>query len=130
MRVKTNMTLMEKEIFEVPEALKTCFKTNENLFAELAEKLGSAKIKNVVVAARGTSDHAGTYGKYIIESLVGIPVSLAAMSVVTRYGATLDLSDSVVFAISQSGKAADVIEYVEMAKTGKRTTIFIIRTTG
>ncbi len=110
------MTLMEKEIFEVPETLKTCLKTNEKLFEELAEKLSSSKIKNVVVAARGTSDHAGTYGKYIIESLVGIPVSLAAMSVVTRYGATLDLSDSVVLAISQSGKAADVIEYVEMAK--------------
>ena len=119
------MTLMEKEIFEVPEALKTCFKTNEKTLNELAEKLASRKIKNVVVAARGTSDHAGIYGKYIIESLIGVPVSLAAMSVVTRYGAELDLSDSVVLAISQSGKAADVIEYVEMAKKSGAITVTI-----
>lgn len=110
------MTMMEKEIFEVPEALKTCLKTNEKLIATLAEDLRSKKIRNVVVAARGTSDHAGIYGKYIIECLLGIPVSLAAMSVVTRYGSELDLSDSLVFAISQSGKAADVIEYAESAK--------------
>lgn len=122
------MTLMKKEIFEEPKVMEKCLKTNDLVLKELTDRLKTAKIRNVVIAARGTSDHAGFYGKYIIETMLGIPVGFAACSVLTLYGAKLDLSGMLVIGISQSGKAEDVLEYIEMAKACGAITVTITNT--
>ncbi len=124
------MTLMKQEIFEEPKVMEKCIKTNAETFDRLVADLTSRKIRNVIVAARGTSDHAGIYGKYIIEKLVGIPVGLAACSVVTLYGADIDMSDMLVIGISQSGAAADVAEYISMAKKSGALTVTVTNTEG
>ncbi len=122
------MTLMKQEIFEEPKVMEKCIKTNADTFDKLVAQLNSRKIRNVIVAARGTSDHAGIYGKYIIEKMVGIPVGLAACSVVSLYDAEINMEDMLVIGISQSGAAADVLEYMNMAKKSGALTVTITNT--
>ena len=124
------MTLMQQEIFEQPKALRECLSYNKKTLEDLTKKLRESNITNVVVAARGTSDHAGTYGKYLIESLLGIPVGLAACSVVTLYGGKINYKNMLVIGISQSGKAADVLEVMKQAKESGAVTVTITNTLG
>ncbi|MDF2686568.1 MAG: glutamine--fructose-6-phosphate aminotransferase, partial [Clostridia bacterium] len=122
------MTLMKKEIFEQPEALKKCLEFNKPVLEKLVAVLKNSDVKNVYVAARGTSDHAGIYGKYLIESMLGIPCGLAAPSTITLYGGRLKLKDMLVIGISQSGKAADVLEVINNAKACGAVTLTITNT--
>lgn len=124
------MTKMKKEIFEEPKGLEACYEYNKDTLEKLATKLRSSDIKCVYLAARGTSDHAGTYGKYLIESKIGVPVALAACSTVTLYGGKLNLKDTLVIGISQSGAAADVLEIMKNAKECGAITVTITNTLG
>jgi len=119
------MTYMEKEIKEQPLIL-------ENLFIKTVEKANRLKkvikekdIKYIYLAGRGTSDNAGVYLKYIMESYVGIPVALAAPSVITLYNGKLNLKECLVIGISQSGEALDVLEVINLAKKQGATTLTI-----
>ena len=124
------MTKMKKEICQQPVALAGSIKYNMPVLEALAEKLRSSKINCVYLAARGTSDHAGTYGKYLIESMIGVPVALAAPSAVTLYGGKLKLENTLVIGISQSGAAADVLEIMKNAKECGAITLTITNTLG
>ena len=108
------MTLMQKEIFETPQVLGESISYNADALRSIAGNLGTKS--NIFIAARGTSDHAAIYGKYVFETLLGIPVGLAAPSVTTVYGKDVDYSGSVVIGISQSGEAKDVLLVLESAK--------------
>ena len=119
------MTLMEKEIMEQPRALVDCENVNKETMDKLVAELKATNPTHIVLAARGTSDHAGTYFKYLCEVFKGIPVSLAAPSVVTAYGGKLNLKDAVVIAVSQSGAAADALEVVKAGNACGCTTVAI-----
>ena len=119
------MTLMEKEILEQPRALVDCENVNRETMDKLIAELKAAKPTHIVLAARGTSDHAGTYFKYLCEVYLGIPVSLAAPSVITAYGGKPQLKDAVVIAVSQSGAAADALEVVKAGNACGCTTVAI-----
>ena len=118
-------TIMKKEIFEEPAAMERCLKSNEATLDKLAETLRTSEVSNVIVAARGTSDHAGIYGKYIIETMLGIPVGLSACSTSTLYGSKLNYKNMLVIGISQSGAAADVLEIINNAKESGAITLTI-----
>ena len=77
------------------------------------------------MVARGTSDHAATYGRYLVEAHVGLPVALAAPSLTTIYGAAVDWHDALVVAVSQSGRSPDVCGVVEVARAGGALTVAI-----
>ncbi len=119
------MTKMWKEIFEQPTVLNNCLKQNNQIIIDIIKDIETEKISNVVIVARGTSDHAGIYGKYIIEHNLGIPVSLAAPSIITMYNKKLILKNSLVIAISQSGQAEDVLEVIKCANEQHAITIGI-----
>lgn len=119
------MVLMWKEIQEQPEVLERSFKSNQNMIKEIVKELKEHNINSVLVAARGTSDHAGIYGKYIIESEIGLPVSLAAPSIFTVYNKKMKLSNCLVIGLSQSGKAEDVLEVLKNANECGAITISI-----
>jgi len=110
------MTKMWEEILEQPSAVERCINYNKGIIKELITAVELKKIKMVIIAARGTSDHAAIYAKYAIETLKGIPVSLAAPSVITVYDSSLDMSECLVLGISQSGKAEDVRLFLDSAK--------------
>jgi len=119
------MTKMMNEILEQPEVLLRCYNTNKEKIIKLVETIKGRDISSVVIAARGTSDHAGIYGKYIIECEMGLPVSLASPSVYTIYKRKMNLENSLVIGVSQSGKAADVLEVIKSAKECGAVTVSI-----
>jgi glucosamine--fructose-6-phosphate aminotransferase (isomerizing) len=119
------MTIMLEEIYEQPQAVARMLERETAKVARLVEALREREVRQVVVAARGTSDHAATYAKYLIEICLGIPVSLAAPSVYTLYDATVNLSNALVIGISQSGQALDVVQTLSSARAAGAITASI-----
>jgi len=124
------MTQMWNEIHEQPAVIERCLKANAGPINKIADVIKSRGVDFVVIAARGTSDHAAVYGKYVIELSTGIPVALAASSVFTVYGRSLNLRNSLVIAISQSGRAADVLEVIRSANKEGAVTLSITNSPG
>ncbi len=124
------MTQMQREIYEQPQAVARAVERNVLPVSALVEALRERAIRQVVIAARGTSDHAATYAKYLIEIVCGVPVSLAAPSVYTLYDATVDLAGSLVIGISQSGQATDVVQTLSHARAGGALTACITNSEG
>ncbi len=79
----------------------------------------------IVLVARGTSDNAALFGRYLLEITTGIPVSLAAPSIATLYQARVDYRDSLVVAISQSGESTDTNLILERARARGALTLGI-----
>ncbi len=107
---------MLEEIGQQPAALErtlNCELPRIEAFKRLVEK---RRPRLVVLAARGTSDNAALFGRYLIEIATGVPVSLAAPSVYTLYEASLDLSETLVIGLSQSGESTDTNRVLELAR--------------
>ncbi|WP_068546889.1 glucosamine-6-phosphate deaminase NagB-II [Thalassotalea crassostreae] len=109
-------TLMEQEAKQTPQVIAEQIKSN----AEVASKIGNKLIENdpkmVMIIGRGSSDHAGVFGKYLFEIETGVPTFAAAPSVASVYGKTLKLSGAFVIVISQSGRSPDILSQAQMAK--------------
>jgi len=101
------MSRMLQEIRQQPATLRRTLERGLRGVRGLERRLGKDRPRLVVIAARGTSDYAGQLGRYLIEITTGIPVSLAAPSVVTLYKKGLDLRGTLVVGISQSGESTD-----------------------
>jgi glutamine---fructose-6-phosphate transaminase (isomerizing) len=110
------MSHMLDEIRQQPDVLSNMASRNTATADALAEAIARNNISLIVLVARGTSDNAAVFGKYLFEYVNGIPCALAAPSIVTLYGATLRLDHALVIGISQSGKGTDVVEYLAKAK--------------
>lgn len=119
------MSLMLDEIYEQPQAIARAIEREYENVARLVEDLREQEIRHVVIAARGTSDNAATYAKYLIEIVAGFPVALAAPSVYTLYDATVNLSGCLVLGISQSGQATDVVKTLSVARGAGALTVGI-----
>ena len=114
--------LMRREIAEQPDAVARLCDVEGGAIAALGRRLRRAPPRLVVLAARGTSDNAALYGRYLIETAWGLPVSLAAPSVLTVYHARLRLRGAAVIGLSQSGASPDIVEFLEAARAcGART---------
>jgi glucosamine--fructose-6-phosphate aminotransferase (isomerizing) len=116
---------MLKEICEQPAVLERVCRSEAAAVAALARRLRIHRPPVLVLAARGTSDNAAIYGRYLIETRLGIPVSLAAPSVVTLYGARLRLRGAVVIALSQSGRSPDIVRFLEESRAAGGLTVAI-----
>ncbi len=119
------MALMWDEILEEPKTIERCINKNRQLISGIVGDIRSSEIDKIMIAARGTSDHAAVYAKYIMETTLGLPVALAAPSVFTVYHGKLKLDKTLVIGISQSGKAADVLEVIKSANRSGALTVSI-----
>ena len=119
------MSLMLDEIRQQPATLEKTLKGEWKRARALRKHFAKARPKAIVLAARGTSDNAAQFGRYLLEITTGIPVSLAAPSIFTLYEATLDYRDMLVVAISQSGESTDTNLVLERARQQGATTIGI-----
>jgi len=111
---------MLKEIYEQPDVLARMIKTRLKGKKVVLEGLGLKEkqlrsVKNIIIIACGTAYHAGLVGKYIIEKLTGIPVSVDAASEF-RYRDPIVGRSTLIVAISQSGETADTLAAVREAK--------------
>lgn len=106
-------TLMEREAAEAGAAVARMLAANRDAIAQVAARLRASPPAVVVTCARGSSDHAATYAKYLFETLTGVPVASAALSVASLYDAPVAPGNRLCLAISQSGKSPDLLATVE-----------------
>jgi glutamine---fructose-6-phosphate transaminase (isomerizing) len=111
------MSLMIDEICEQPSVLEKTINAERSKVASLRNFLRKRDISIIVMVARGSSDNACQFGRYLLETQVGIPVSLAAPSVVTLYKSKLNLKNALVVGVSQSGEGTDINAVLENAKS-------------
>ncbi len=97
------------EIHQQPEVIKGLVNHPPESIAALAEEIRKRTITHILIAARGTSDNAGRYAKYLLGAHNRMIVSLAAPSLFTIYKRPPDLSRALVLGISQSGKSPDIV---------------------
>lgn len=113
---------MLDEIRQQPAALEKTLRSELRAAERLRRTLARRRPKWILLAARGTSDNAAQFARYLLEITTGIPVSLAAPSVFTLYKSRLDLRDALVVAISQSGESTDTnVVLAEGAAAGSLT---------
>lgn len=117
------MSRMMEEIFEQPRALARTYAAEREHALEFKRFAEKKKFRLVVLVARGTSDNAALFGRYLLELTTGIPVSLAAPSIHTLYHAPLDLRGALVAGISQSGEGTDINSVLKSARRQGATTI-------
>jgi glutamine---fructose-6-phosphate transaminase (isomerizing) len=110
------MSLMLKEIAEQPAALARTIKEERDKIARLGHFLKKRDIDLIVLVARGSSDNAALFGRYLLEITTGIPVSLSAPSVHTLYKAKLNLRRALVVGVSQSGEGEDINRVLENSR--------------
>ena len=118
-------TLMAREIAEIPGVVERALGEGAGDLDDVAHAIARHPPRFVLVAARGTSDHAGVYARYLIETTLGIPVGLAAASVTTIYRAPLRWDDVLLIAVSQSGAGPDIAEVVAAARAAGAPTLAI-----
>ena len=123
------MTQMLAEIREQPDWVERAIGLEHATAIALAADVHERGIRFVVIAARGTSDNAATYAKYMFEIVAGMPTALAAPSVFTLYDAKLDLSQALVIGISQSGQGTDVVQYLSSARASGALTACVTNNT-
>jgi len=107
---------MLEEIAEQPAALERTIQSEHEKIAGLARSLTDREIDLIVLVARGSSDNAALFGRYLLEITTGIPVSLSAPSVHTIYRAKLNLKHALVIGVSQSGEGEDINRVLENAR--------------
>ena len=116
--------LMAAEVAEQPEALSRLLDAHASL-AAVATRIRSAAPRFVLLAARGTSDHAALYAKYLVETTLGLPCGLVSTSVYTAYERQPDLHGVLWVAVSQSGGSPDLVESTERARAGGALTLAV-----
>lgn len=119
------MSLMLAEIEQQPAVLERTIQAEAPRMVRFGEKLKAQRPRLIVLVARGTSDNAALFGRYLLETTTGIPVSLAAPSVHTLYQAKLDLRETLVIGVSQSGEGTDINLTLESARRGGAMTLAI-----
>jgi glucosamine--fructose-6-phosphate aminotransferase (isomerizing) len=116
---------MLEEIEQQPAALERTIKGEAGRIARFAGKLKDKRPRLIVLVARGSSDNAALFGRYLLEMTTGIPVSLAAPAIHTLYKTKLDLRDALVIGISQSGEGTDINLVLENSRRWGATTLSI-----
>lgn len=118
------------EIREQPEVAARLLNGATAEVAAICETIRAADPSHVVIAARGSSDHAAIYAQYAMGVLAGINVGLATPSVHTLYGATPDYGRALVIGLSQSGASPDVVGVISAARAQGALTLAITNTPG
>jgi glucosamine--fructose-6-phosphate aminotransferase (isomerizing) len=126
---KDGHMLLHDEIHEQPAVLERVLSANVEAAGAARKLIARSDVDHVVIAARGTSDNAARYAKYVWGSKLGVPVTLAAPSLYTRYDAPPSLKGACVVGISQSGQSPDLIAVLQEGRRHGRPTISIVNET-
>lgn len=110
------MSIMLREIAQQPGVLEKTIREESRKLGKIGRFLKDRDIDLIVLAARGSSDNAALFGRYLLETTCRIPVSLAAPSVYTLYRSKLDLKRALVVGVSQSGEGSDINHVLEQAR--------------
>ena len=116
---------MAREIRESPARVAALLTDGRAEISDAAAAISTAAPRWATIAGRGTSDHAATFGRYLLETHLGMPTGLAAPSVTSVYDAPLDWHGGLLVAVSQSGESPDVVAVTEEARAGGAVTVAV-----
>lgn len=120
------MSHLYDEIHEQPQVIERLIRDEQPHVAQIAGELRRRPIRSILIAARGSSDNAATYGKYLFGSVLRLPVALAAPSLYTLYHTPPRTGAEVLaIGISQSGESPDIVTVVEQARDHGASTLAI-----
>jgi glucosamine--fructose-6-phosphate aminotransferase (isomerizing) len=122
-------SVMAMELREAPAALRRQPQLVAAPLAELVTRCRRAPPRFVVTCARGSSAHAATFAKHLIERHLGIPVAAAAPNIASIYGRSLWLDGALLLTISQSGESDDLAEFTRMAKRAGALAVAVVNET-
>jgi len=117
--------LMAAEIAEQPRALQRLLDDGLPALREVAAQIARRRPRFALLAARGTSDHAALYAKYLIEIGLGLPAGLASPSTLTTYGGRPDYGDVLWITVSQSGGSPDLVDSTAVARSRGALTVAV-----
>ncbi|MEU1309736.1 SIS domain-containing protein [Streptomyces cinnamoneus] len=117
--------LMSGEMTEQPVVLRRILDEGAGRIRETAARIAARGPRFVLLAARGTSDNAALYAKYLLEVRLGLPCGLTSMSTTTIYGARPDLRDVLVVTVSQSGGSPDLVASARAARAAGAVTLAV-----
>jgi glutamine---fructose-6-phosphate transaminase (isomerizing) len=118
-------THMFREAANASAAVRAQMALDADAMQTMGEQIRKFAPRAVITCARGSSDHAATYAKYLIETRARVPVASAALSVSSVYGVKQDLRQCLYIAISQSGRSPDLLASVALAKESGATVLAI-----
>jgi glucosamine--fructose-6-phosphate aminotransferase (isomerizing) len=122
MRLET--THLYREIHEQPVVLERFLQQEQKTTQQLAQVIRERGISHVIIAARGTSDNAARYAKYVLGGMNGLAVGLATPSLFSIYNQPPRFGNALVIGISQSGKSPDIVAVLaEARKQGALTAV-------
>jgi glutamine---fructose-6-phosphate transaminase (isomerizing) len=119
-------TRMWAEAAAAPAVVARQQAANADAVRALADRLRAAPPRLLATIARGSSDHATTYLRYLVETRLGVPATSLSPSVASVYGRTPDLSDALAVAVSQSGASPDLLAAVAAAREGGADTVAMV----
>lgn len=125
-RPDPSATLMFTEAGEAPAVVAKQLERNRGAVARLGARLRERPPRMVVTGARGSSDHAATFAKYLIETRAGVITASAAPSIASLYGSSHDLRDCLFIAISQSGRSPDLLATAQAAKDAGALVVVLV----
>lgn len=119
-------TQMEQEAKQTPDCVASAFDANHDLFVEIAKRFHKTPPPFAQTIARGSSDHAASFAKYLFETQLKLTTASFAPSVETIYKVMPNVKNALTVAISQSGKSPDICESMQAArKAGSFTVAFV-----
>ena len=116
---------LKDEILEQPAVMRRILETQADAVDEIATAIERRSATSIVIAARGSSDNAALYAKYLWGSWIGLPVALATPSLFTIYRTPPRLAESLVVGISQSGQSPDIVSVVEEGRSQGALTLAV-----
>ncbi|MFC8246070.1 SIS domain-containing protein [Streptomyces chartreusis] len=117
--------IMAREMAEQPAVLRRILSQGAPAIHQVAREIAARSPRFVLLTARGTSDNAALYAKYLLEIRLGLPCGLASMSTITAYGARPDLTDVLVITVSQSGGSPDLVASTQAAREAGAITLAV-----
>lgn len=123
-----NGSLMAAEIAEQPDVFRRILDEGARAVEQVSRAVRSRDPRFVLFIARGTSDHAALYGKYLVEIYLGLPAGLASPSTTMVYDAHPRMEGVLAIAVSQSGASPDVVEPIVRARAAGAITLAITNT--
>jgi glucosamine--fructose-6-phosphate aminotransferase (isomerizing) len=121
---------LHDEIAEQPEVAARFLAAQAEPIEAIAASLRARPVRQVMIAARGTSDHAALYAQYVLGIRHRLAVGLGTPSIVSLYGVVPDLTDTLVIGISQSGASPDIVAVIAAARAQGSPTVAITNEPG
>jgi glucosamine--fructose-6-phosphate aminotransferase (isomerizing) len=118
---------MAAEVAEQPAVFDSLVARRADV-ADVASLIAARRPRFALLTARGSSDHAALYAKYLVEVLLQLPAGLVSPSTTTLYGARPDLTDVLYLAVSQSGGSPDLVAATEAARAQGALTVAVTNT--